>query len=286
MSIQLVIDTCADLSPHKDISNTIVLPIPVYIEGKEYIPFENLEPKQFYELQQNSKTLPHTSQVPFNLAYQTFKDVISKGDQVLGIFMGSGHSGTYNSCVLAKNQLVEELGEEVENNIKLVDSENVTFPLAALCLLARELIDKGELNLEQIYQRINSLVSKIHMRAYIDDLTYLKMGGRISGVTATLGNLLNFKIVIKTGCNLITPTDKLRGLPKTYACIIDTFLKEGYDSSLPLYIGHTNAPERAEALKNLLYEKTGLTVKGIIDIGPTVGAHVGPGSTGLCWFVK
>lgn len=291
MSIQLVIDTCADLDPKKDINNTIALPIAVYIqdengEDKEYIPFENLQPSEFYQKQKNAKKLPHTSQVAVGVAYQTFKDILQKGDQILGIFMGSGHSGTYNSCVLAKNQLVEELGSQVEENIKLIDSENVTFPLAALCLLARDLIDEGKMNLNQIYDYVSSKVNKIHMRAYIDDLTYLKMGGRISGVSAALGNLLNFKIVIKTGGNLITPTDKLRGLPKTYQCIVDTMIKEGYDSDLPLYIGHTNSPERAEILANLLKEKTGKSPRKIIEIGATVGAHVGPGATGLCWFIK
>ncbi len=285
MPIKLVFDTCADLS-NKDLPEADILPIPVYIDGKEYIPFKNLQPEQFFEFQKEAKTLPHTSAVPMIDAFNCFKSNIEKGNEVLAIFMGSGHSSTYNAACLAKNQLVDELGQEINSRIEIIDSQNVTFPYAALVLEADKLIKEGKLTLKEIADRINLLVPKIHMRAYIDDLTYLKMGGRISGVTASLGNLLNFKIVIKTGENLIVPTDKLRGLPKTYKCIVDTFKKENVDFSLPIYIGHTNDLERAQTLYNLVVEETGIKPAKIINIGPTVGVHVGPGATGLCWFVK
>jgi DegV family protein with EDD domain len=286
MPIQLIIDTCADLT-NEDLDNqAIILPIPVFIDGVEYHPFVNLSNEEFYRLLKTCKTLPHTSQTPLALLLETFKKVLKDGKDIVAIFMGSAHSGTFNSACVARETIAEDMGKEYAEKIHIIDSQNVTFPYAALCLEAEKLITEGKMSAGEIEQRINFLVPRIHMRAFIDDLSFLKRGGRISGIGATLGAFLNFKVVIKTGCNYIAPTDKLRGLPRALQCIVDTALSEDIDYTLPTYIGHTNAPEKAEKLMELVEEKTKLRPKKIVSIGPTVGTHVGEGSTGLCWFVK
>jgi fatty acid-binding protein DegV len=124
------------------------------------------------------------------------------------------------------------------------------------------------------------------MRAFIDDLSYLRKGGRISAAKSYFGNLLNFKVVIKTGNNLIAPTDTVRGMPNALRCIVLTALKEDIDYSLPSYIGFTYDQERAERLLEITEKESPLRPARMVSIGATVGAHVGPGSTGLCWFVK
>jgi DegV family protein with EDD domain len=169
--------------------------------------------------------------------------------------------------------------------IYIVDSQNVTFPEAALDLEAFKMIKAGK-GARETAKRVEYLVPRIHMRAFIQDLRYLKIGGRISGVKASIAEFLNFKVVIKTGCNLIEPTDKLRGLPRALRCITDTANSEDIDYSLPSYIGHTNDPELAERLLVETKEETKLNPAKIFSIGPTVGAHVGRGCTGLCWFIK
>jgi DegV family protein with EDD domain len=285
MAIQLVIDTCADLT-HQDLDEkTVILPIPVFIDGVEYHPFENLSNKEFYQKLKSAKELPHTSQVPLSLIMDTFRNSLKKGDDVVAVFMGSAHSGTYNSACVVKETLREEYGKEADK-IHIIDSQNVTFPYAALVFEAYKMIKGGQASASQIEKRINYLVPRIKMRAFIDDLSYLKRGGRISNVKAALAVFLNFKVVIKTGENLIEPTDKLRGLPRAFQSIVDTALATDIDYSLPSYIGHTDDEEKALRLKELVEEKTKLRPARVISIGPTVGTHAGPGSTGLCWFVK
>lgn len=285
MAVKLVIDTCADLT-EKDLDSSVsILPIPVYIDGKEYIPFKNLSPEEFYPLQKQAKTSARTSQVPFQLLYTTFKEAVKEGKEVVGLFMGSAHSGTFSSALLAKEQVKEELGSEAENKIFLVDSQNVTYPYAALAFEGFKMMKQG-VSGRNIADRLAYLVPRIHMRAFIDDLSYLRKGGRISAAKSYFGNLLNFKVVIKTGNNLIAPTDTVRGMPNALRCIVLTALKEDIDYSLPSYIGFTYDQERAERLLEITEKESPLRPARMVSIGATVGAHVGPGSTGLCWFVK
>lgn len=284
MAIQLVIDSVADLT-HEEIHDTIILPLPVIIDGKEYIPFENLTPRQFYELQAQAKEFPKTSQVPYPVIESTFRKIIEEGNKVCAIFIGSKHSGTYNSACLARDNLIEE-GVGTIEDYAIIDSKNVTFPLAALCLEARRLIDEGKMSLAEIEERLNYLVPRIHMRAVINDLTYLKKGGRISGVTHAFASLLGFKVVVKTGNNEIAPTNKVRGTKKGLMIVVDTFKNEDVDFSLPFYAGHSNDPELGKEMVSLFEKETGQKVTLTVDIGPVVGAHAGPGCTGVCWFVK
>jgi DegV family protein with EDD domain len=285
VSVRLVIDTCADLLPQDLGKDSEILPIPVYIDGKEYIPIKDISAHEFYEKQKTAQKLPVTSQVPLNLLYGAFKKAVLAGQEAVGIFMGSAHSGTYNSACVAKTQVEEELKEKARGKIFIVDSQNVTFPYAALVLEAERMRKEGQ-NAAEIAARIEYLVPRIHMRAFIDDLSFLQKGGRISALKASLGNILNFKVVIKTGCNTIEPTDKLRGIPNALRSIVETCLSEDLDRTMPLYIGYTYDEERAERLLDTVREMSDLRPAKIVEIGPTVGAHVGPGSTGLCWFVK
>lgn len=286
MAVRLITDTCADLKQDELGEGGILLPIPVFIDGKEYIPFTNLSPEQFYPMQQKAREFPHTAGIPLMKAYEAFKSVVENGDEAVGIFMGSRHSSSFATCVMAKNQLEEDLGEKAVGKIHLVDSQNVTFPEAALVLEAKRLIEEGKMSGKEIAERIEYLVSRIHMRAFIADLFFLKKFGRISAVSATIGTLLNFKVVISTGCNIIQVRSKERGIPHALRCCLDTALKQDYDPTMPTYIGYTSDKKVGEKLMEMVVNNSDFRPARMIAIGATVGAHVGPGSAGFCWFTK
>lgn len=286
MAIRIVTDTCSDLTNEDLGKGNYILPIPVYIDGKEYIPFVNLSPSEFYPLQEKAKEAPHTSAIPLNMAIDTFKKILLEGDQVVAIFMGSKHSSSYNVACLAKDNIVESLGEQYENSIFIIDSQNVTFPEAALVLEAKRLVEEGKMSASEIASRIEYLVPRIHMRAFIADLFFLKKFGRISAVAATFGTLMNFKVVISTGQNEIKVVSKERGVPRALHYILETAKSEEIDTSLPTYVGYTYDKTVAEKLMEVIESNSEFRPKKIIEIGATVGAHVGPGSTGFCWFTK
>lgn len=286
MSIKLMIDTCADLTSEDLDSSVIIMPIPVYIDGKEYLPFINLSNEEFYKKQKEANELPKTSQAPLIEIYKSFKKEIENGNEIIAIFMASKMSGTFSSALLARTQLAEEIGEKVNNMIKIVDSENVTYPLAALCIEAYKMVKEQKMTLEEVYQRMMYLVSRIKMRAFIQDLTYLKKGGRISGTTAALAGLFGIKPIIKVENGAIETVSKERGLPNAMKKICALANEQDIDYSLPCYIGYTYESKKAQLLLEHVEKCTKIKVARTISIGPTVGTHTGPGCTGLCWFIK
>lgn len=280
MSIRLVIDTTADLwYDTLDKEYVDILPIPVFFESEEYLPFENLSPEEFYSKQKEAHTMPHTSQVPYPLMLDCFQKALDRGDEVIAIFIASKMSGTFNTARLVK----EELNSD---KIFIIDAKTVTFPYSALVFEAYKMIKEGRMTAAEIYERMLYLVPRSKMLACIDDLTYLKMGGRISGPTAVLANFLNFKPIINIEDGVINAVNKQRGFLKAIMKICDIVNAADIDYSLPCYIGHTNDMAKAEKLKQFLLEKTRLRPERIIFIGPTVGTHAGPGSTGISYFVK
>ncbi|MDY6048089.1 MAG: DegV family protein, partial [Bacilli bacterium] len=160
MALKLVIDSSADLT-HADVDENVeILPIPVFIDGKEYLPFINLTNEDFYRLQKEAKELPKTVQVPFNLLYKTFKEELLKGNEVVAIFIASKLSGTYSSACAVREQLVDEIGEEVREKLFIIDSLTVTYPLGALCLEAYKMLKNGS-TAKEIFERINYLVPRL-----------------------------------------------------------------------------------------------------------------------------
>lgn len=279
MGIKLVIDTSADLAPSDLDESVAILPIPVYFEDREYIPYVNLEPAEFYGLQRSASKMPHTSQVPYVILKDTFQKALDNGDDVIAIFIASKMSGTYNTARLVK----EELGSD---RIFLVDSLTVTFPYSALALEAYKMVKSGQMTAKEIYERLLYLAPRSKMLAVIDDLTYLKMGGRISGPIAVLANFFNFKPIIAIDDGVIHDVGKERGLLKAMLRMTEIINSADVDRSLPCYIGHTDDLQKAERLTAILTEKTGLVPAKTIFIGPTVGTHAGPGSTGVSYFIK
>ena len=285
MALKLVIDSSADLT-HADVDENVeILPIPVFIDGKEYLPFINLTNEDFYRLQKEAKELPKTVQVPFNLLYKTFKEELLKGNEVVAIFIASKLSGTYSSACAVREQLVDELGEEVREKLFIIDSLTVTYPLGALCLEAYKMLKNGS-SAKEVFERINYLVPRLKMRAFIKDLTYLKKGGRISGASAAVAGILSIKPVIKVEDGVLTTTNKERGLNNAMKRVCETAINSNIDYSLPCYLGYTSDKETGDILLSFVEKLTNIKIEKVISIGPTVGAHAGPGCTGICWFEK
>lgn len=279
MAIRLIIDSAADLSPEEFDGSVKVLPCPVYIDGKSYLPYVNINLQEFYKLQYEASKMPTTGPVDEDTLRTAFNDALKDGDEVLAIFMASEMSITYDNA----KKVQAEIGSK---NIYVIDSECATFPYGALVLEAYKMIKEGTYSIQEINDRIKTLTSKSKMLAVIDDVTYLKLGGRSKGPIAVIANFLNFKPIITITEGDIKVVDKERGRIKVLQKIIDFMMESDIDTSLPMYIGHSDYVEGAEVFKEYIENKTKFKIEKIFEIGPTVGTHAGPRSVGISYFVK
>ena len=205
MAIKIITDsTCdIDISRQEELGIEIV-PLSIKFGDKEYIDGVTLTKSEFYKLLAQCDELPTTAQVNPKRFEKIFSDYINNGDEVIGLFISSKLSGTFQSAIIAKNLVGSE-------KIHLVDSKTVTFPLGLLVLEAAKMRDQGMSALE-IIEKLEDLKTRLRFYAVLDTLKYLKMGGRLSPTSAFFGSVLQIKPIVSIVDGEVIAVDKKKGL--------------------------------------------------------------------------
>ncbi len=276
MAIKLIVDTTCDMAPNELPDYVTMLPVKVYFDSEEYIPFVNLTIEEFYDKLSKAKELPHTSQVNSQTFVDVVKPMLDNGDDVLILTISSELSGTYNSAKIAKRELNTD-------RIAVVDSKLVTFAYRALIYEAMRLIESG-MPLNEIESSLNGIKEKVKLLAVIDDLKYLRLGGRIGAAGKVLGDLFAIKPIITFKNGIIHAVSKTMGIKKGIQTICDLVKSANVDMTRPRILGHSNCLERCQELRDKLNEITNIQVEEITAIGASVGTHAGPGCTGIVYF--
>ncbi len=271
MAIRIFTDSTSDILPtDAEKMGVTTTPLKVSFGSEQYIDKVTITNKEFYEKLATSTQTPMTTLV----SPTEFIDAFSKypDDDIIGIFISSKLSGTYNSAVLAKN----ELGR---SNITLIDSQTVTAGLSLLVEIACKLRDEGR-DFEYIARHIEQLTYKVEICAYIDTLKYLVKGGRLSGAQGVIGGMLNIKPIVHVKHGVVNTIGKERGTKKAMKFLID-FINNNMDRSQPAMLAYTTDTEAVTSLRGEL----GLPANtALTAIGSVVGTHAGPGAVGLAYI--
>lgn len=281
MPVQIITDSTSDLSFEiADAYNVQILPLTICFGEEELLDGVEISRKEFYERMAVSPELPKTAQINPDLFYDAFKKHTDAGDEVVAILISSVLSGTLQSALIARDML-----PEVADKIHIVDSFTTCLALGALVMEGAKLRDAG-LSGAEIARQIEELKERLVLYAMIDDLKYLVMGGRLSKTSGFAGGLLGIKPIIRLDHHVITPIDKVRGTARGCEWLLKKMAKDAPDEEKELYIGHSHAPQKLEQLLETPGAKALLARAKQGEIGPTVGAHAGPGCLGIAYFVK
>lgn len=194
------------------------------------------------------------------------------------LFISSKMSGTLQSATLAKDILGA-------TNIYLPDTLNVTFALGLLVEEAVKMRDRG-LTAPQIVEEIQGLVPRVRLWAFIDDLKYLKMGGRLSASSALVASILGICPIITLKDGLVEVVGKARGKKAAFAAIRKFVEKEPISSDYCVTVGHANVPENCKAFEEYMGDLLKKREVHVSSIGSIVGTHTGPGAVGLAYIKK
>lgn len=235
----------------------------------------------FEEMRQGHQ--PNTSQITAYAYYEFFKELLEKNNNVIFLDMDKALSSSYFNSQRAYEDIKDEFPD---NNLVIVDTRCVTFGLTLLLEKVVELKEEGK-SMNEVLDWIESNKLKVSHRFVVDDLEWLRRGGRLSNASAMVGSLLSIKplIYIDDEGKLIS-FDKVRGKRKAMKELlasIDHDLTDATDKNF--IVGHSDDLEEAEKLVEQLKEKypTLKSVK-IQELGPVIGCHVGPGFLAVVYF--
>lgn len=265
--IKILVDSSADCNLQDGIADLLV-PISVNIDGKEYRCGVDLTSDEFYELLQSAKEFPRTSQPSPQDFIEIFEKVKADGDQLIYLSLSSGLSGTYQCALMAK--------EMVDcDNIYIIDTLSVTHLIELMAAYARDLINRG-FTAGEIADRCEELKSKVIIYAGVDTLEYLYKGGRLSRASAAVGELAGIKPIITVKDGRVEVVAKSLGKQRAMNTILEKVKSHSIDPDFPIYSLYTCGTENCEALEEKL-KSNGYTVADRLQVGATIGAHVGPG---------
>ncbi len=281
----IVTDGTADLAQGMiDELGILSIPMSFEIDGKAFVHYPDgreLAPKEFYDkLKKGSKSV--TSLINTDTFLSVFEPVIKEGKDILYIAFSSALSGTYNSSLIAKEELQEKYPEAV---IKCFDSKCASAG-EGLCVYTAAKLKEDGMNLEELCAWLDNNVLTLCHWFTVDDLFHLKRGGRVSALSAGIGTALNIKPVLHVDDEgRLIPMEKIRGRKKSINSLFEHLENTITNPEAQvIFIGHGDALEDAEYLGSLIKEK--YPVKDIVinNIGPVVGSHSGPGTIALFFF--
>lgn len=239
--------------------------------------------KDFYNGQRRGD-LTKTTQISPYMYEEFFSPYMEKGISVLYLALSSGLSSTYNSALMARENLKEKYPDA---EFVPVDSLGGTGGIGVLAERALRNRQKGMTIAENRADLVNA-AKKIKHWFLVQDLNYLKRGGRVSATTAFVGSALNIKPILKIGEDgkLITFAKK-RGNNAAAAELVEKF-KESYDESGEdvIYVVDADDRELGDTLKAEVLELYPNRTVRRCTLSPIIGAHTGPGMAAICYIGK
>ena len=251
-------------------------------EDKEYLNDE-IDVKEFYD-KMRAGGVAKTAAINSEVFAEKFEEIIKEGKDILYLGFSSGLSTTYNSARLAAKQLSDSYPES-----KIITVDTLAAS-AGQGLLVRLVVNKKNegATIDEAADYAISTVSKICHWFTVDDLVYLKRGGRISSAAAFFGNVIGIKPVLHVdNAGHLVNVMKVRGRKSAIATMAEKFGEFADDKENGLiYISHADCIKDANELCEICKEKYGTSVDIITDVGPVIGAHSGPGTLALFFVGK
>ncbi len=279
--IRILTDSASDILPAEaEQLGVTVIPLNVTLEdGTVLRDGVDMTPSAYYEILAGCRKLPTTSQPSPELFENFFLEAAAAGDEVIGIFLSHALSGTYQCAKLAADMANVD-------NVLFVDSGHVCLSEALLVRLAVQLRDSGK-TAGQIAAILEHAKEHLHLVAAIDDLKYLRKGGRLPAAVAVAGGMLGIKPLITIQDGRVAMAGKARGLPGAYVALFKKVEEMGgINPAFPALAGYTVSPREVTPIQTYLRDNLQQEDLLVRQIGCVIGTHAGPGAFGIAFFDK
>jgi DegV family protein with EDD domain len=254
-----------------------VVSLYVSIEGVQQRETEVTDYDDFYSRLRQSSQGATTSQPSVGDFIAVWQPLLDQGREIVSIHISSAISGTFEAANQARRRLIDD-GRDGER-VHLYDSE-MACGATGLCVLAASAAIEAGGGPEEALARAKQVRETLKMWFAVDTLEYLRKGGRIGGASAWIGGALKIKPIL-TIDREIAPVERVRTRSRSLERLRG-YARQLHESGADAWVvQHIQDPETAAGLAADCHEIFGGKPAFISEIGPVIGAHVGPGLIGL-----
>jgi DegV family protein with EDD domain len=276
--VRVVTDSTSDLRPEEAAAlGVVVVPLLVRFGDETFEDRVTLPTDEFYRRLTTSAVLPTTSQPSPSAFLAAYRPLLEEGSDILSLHISAALSGTINAASVARDQLDPQ-------RIVTLDTRQATLGAQVLVRAAAAAARQGR-TLAEIVALVEELKPRVRIVATVDTLEYLRRNGRIGRVSALLGALMSVKVLITVADGIVVPLEKvrtrLRALQRVEQLIVDAAPFRG-----PLLVGHAADLPAAQSLAERLKERLPGQETLLVELGPAIGAHAGPGAVGGAFITE
>ncbi|MBF15510.1 MAG: hypothetical protein CL740_00570 [Chloroflexi bacterium] len=275
MNIAVVTDSTSDIPANIAKKNKItVVPLNLHVENKTYLDNIDISSDELYEMLPSSNVVPTTSAPSAGTFIEVYENLLKSYDQIISIHISSKLSLTHDSAVNAAKEINKK-----KKLVEVVNSETASMALGLTAMIVSDTINKKNIDIQQAKDLSKNLSKRSTFLGMVPSLKYLVRGGRIGKARGFVGSLLKFKPILTMQDGEAHPLVRVRSVEKGI-----NKLKELAQENAPLEkisVLYTTEKDKAEEIAEdiKLFDKKIDPV--IAQLGPVIGAHLGPNVLGL-----
>lgn len=279
MATAIITDSTSYINPQLIEKYDIKIASLYVVFGQDDIKETEISNEDFYQ-RMEKEGIPISSQPALGELVDMMKAELDKGNDIIGVFLSSEFSGTFNSVSLIKAELEEQYPNR---RIEIIDSRSNSMQLGFAALTGARLAKENK-GYDEIIQAINDNIQRSRFLFIPDNLTYLEKGGRIGKAGALVGNVLKITPILTVENGTTEIFKKVRTKKKAIETMINKMMSDHELATVKeIAIHHINCEDEALDLKAKLEDLIDVEII-ISSIGPVIGLHVGPGAVGLVYY--
>jgi DegV family protein with EDD domain len=255
-----------------------VIPINIQFGNKTYKQGIDLSNDDFYHLADSTGVIPKTSQPTPQQFVEFYKRIAEEGDTILSLHVTSKLSGTYNSAILAAQELRKKL------NVIPYDSRAGSAAVGFMCKEARQL-DRAGATIQDILTRLDLIRKNVNIVLTLDSLEYAKRSGRVKALPAALAALINIKPIIILKDGILDMKEKVRTRQRAVNRVLEIVQQRVGDQMVNVAVVHAQSLEAANQLMQKVKQTLHVNEAIISDLSIGVAANLGPGTIGIIAYV-
>lgn len=272
MKIRIVTDSVSDL-PAEALERWRISVVPTFVNygGKSYADDgRELDRDRFYKMLPGMRDFPTTAAPPPALAEEVLREAAGEDAHVLAIHVPAKLSATLNNVRIGAQAALPQ------DRYTIIDSGTLTMAQGMQVLVAAEMAENGAAAPE-IVAALQRVQQQQRLYAVIDTVEYLRRSGRVNPLLAALGTMLQIKPIVSVSDGVVAPLQRIRTFRKALERLRELVLAEApLDRLVILHIqNEAGAREFLASLGDAAPPDT-----PIVEVGPTLGTHIGPGSVG------